>query len=280
MWLIHLIRLAPSHLLISRPAPASRSASRRASRLAYLPASFHLIGSYLPASCLPASFISFISSAHHPRQSDETSDEQAKRRTRRAIDNGEAEHHDIRSIRTTPMPLPARRIAPTSRMTHGSHTNTPTRKRPLHGHYNASDGQHKMINGTTTRRPSQRRLSAYRQDDKARRLRPPPDTSDGTPNDTAIATRPTTRRHGTKSGTRETGRPTGRPTGRKKTGRLCEKKGGPKTERNMRLDDMPLTTQHPNWNRNPLANEGNQEDENDSIHIAPVSSQSPPGYHR
>ena len=79
-----------------------------------------------PARCLPISSassissISFVSLAHRPAPSDETSDEQAKRRTRRAIGNGEAEHHDIRFIRTTPMPLHAIRIAHTSRITHES----------------------------------------------------------------------------------------------------------------------------------------------------------------
>lgn len=77
------------------------------------------------------------------------------------------------------MPLPARRIAHTSRITHGHSREHAPGKTPLHEPHNAPDG--------TTRR----RLLAYRHDDEMTTHRPPqlcPPAyrhDDGTPNATA-----------------------------------------------------------------------------------------------
>lgn len=158
-----------SHRLISS-RPASRSASRRASRLV----SPRLTSRHV-SSTLLANLIRLVHLIHLIRlianaPSDKTSDEQAKRRTRRAIDN-EARRIPQRSI--PQMPIPARRIAPTSRITHDPDTNTPTGKRPLYAPHNASDGQHetrgrdddgtpliaRLLTDKTTRR---RRLLASR----------------------------------------------------------------------------------------------------------------------
>lgn len=139
MRLIHLIRSRPISSAHLPSRHASRSASRRASRLA----SPRLTSRHV-SSTLLANLIRLVHLIHLIRlianaPSDKTSDEQAKRRTRRAIDN-EARRIPQRSI--PQMPIPARRIAPTSRITHDPDTNTPTGKRPLYAPHNASDGQH------------------------------------------------------------------------------------------------------------------------------------------
>ena len=120
------------------------------------------------------------------------------------------------------MPLPARRIAPTSRMTHRHPTNTPTGKRPLHEPHNAPDGQYGTTNGTR-----QRDASACRHDDETLRRNAAcllADTTTERRTPRRIATRPTTRRHGTTDGTRKTGSEAGREAGRKKRAAIRKEK--------------------------------------------------------
>lgn len=169
------------------------------------------------------------------------------------------------------MPLPAHRIATTSRITNGSqhehaHDKTPPPRLSQHPRKATRD------DGRDGRRdaPPQRHLLAYRHDD-------------GTQNATAnTATRPTTRRNGTRGGTNRL-RNEGRDDGRdEKTGRPTKRKAARKTERDTKLNDTPLTTRrcYRHRNRNHPANEGNQGDENDNTHTAHASSQSPQGCHR
>lgn len=155
--------------------------------------------------------------AHAP--SDDTSGEQAKRRTGRAIDDGVRRtlRHPT-SRRQRKMPLPARRIAPTSRMTHKHSTNTPTGKRPLHEPHNAPDGQYGTTNGTR-----QRDASACRHDDETIRRNAAcllPDTTTKRPTPRRTATRLPTRRNGTKcrddGGGKQDGMSDGTESGTKK----------------------------------------------------------------
>lgn len=113
-------RFPPHH--VARRVGSRRDAIRFATRSLVLPAyssrsisSPHLIGSSVPpVACFapphaanpshpshPSHPLRSISLAHRPAPSDETSDKQAKRRTRRAIDNSEAERHDIRHLPDT-----------------------------------------------------------------------------------------------------------------------------------------------------------------------------------
>ena len=139
-------------------------------------ASSHLIGSSVPpVACLPRPthavaihLIHLIGSSLRliiSVQSDETSDEQAKRRTGRAIDNEQAERHDIRHLddnaNTPPRPPyspyePYDAQIPTREHARG--------KTPLHEPHNAPDGQYGMRGRDET---TGRRLLAYRRDDEA-----------------------------------------------------------------------------------------------------------------
>lgn len=121
------------------------------------------------------------------------------------------------------MPLPAHRIAHTSRMTHRhphehAHDKTPPPR--------ASQRPRRATRDDGRDETTGRRLPAYRHDDEA--TTPPlADTTTKRPTPRRIAaTRPTTRKHGTNDGTRETGSEARRKAGRKK-GPPFGKKGGP-----------------------------------------------------
>lgn len=147
-----------------------------------------------------------------------------------------------------------------------------------------------MIDGTTTRRlASPACLPIRRRDDAAclpttRRSASARLPTRATERRTTrrTATRPTTRRHGTRE-RRDERRDDEQDERRdEKTGRSYEKKGGPKTGRDMRLNETLPTTRYcyHHRNRHPPANEGNQGAENDNTHTAHASSQSPPEYHQ
>lgn len=128
------IRLPPHTVHPSHPSHPPRLIS---SGLSPVPPRFPLCfppGVPPPPTCPPRSShpshpshpLRSISLAHRPAPSDETSDEQAKRRTRRAINNGEAERHDIRRLTdtaNTPPRLPYSPYKP-------HNARTPTRTRP------------------------------------------------------------------------------------------------------------------------------------------------------
>lgn len=116
MLLIHLICSAASHRLIFRPAllPALLPAGRPASPTCP------------PHPSHPSHPLRSISLAHLPAPSDETSDEQTKRRTGRAIDNEEAERHDIRRLPDTANTPPRPPYSPYE----PHNARTPTRTRP------------------------------------------------------------------------------------------------------------------------------------------------------
>lgn len=280
----------PSHRVYLPSRPASRSASRRASRLAYLPASFHFIGlSLCPLLANAPTYAAhpshFVSSAHRLHLI--THANRIRRATSRrngAHDGqsttGKKERHDIRQLTDTANTPPRPPYSPYS--PYDARTPTRIRKR--------ENAPFKPLTTPLTGR------RAGRRDDKRdahaspaclptrRRDVPPPPASrhdDGTQNDTANYYPPHGTKNGTTSGTRETGseagRTTGRESGTKKTGRSYEKKGGPKTGRDIRLNEKNATL-HRYWN--PPANEGNQANENDNTHTAHASSQSPQGYHR
>ena len=169
-----------------------------------LTASFHLIGSFVsPVVCFAPPHAAHPSHSSHRlianAPSDKTSDEQAKRRTRRTIDNEQAERHDIRRLADNANTPPRQPYSPYK--PHNARvptTNTPTGKRPLYAHYNASDEQHGMtdetIDGTTTRRFC---LPTRRRDVPPPLARLPTRTTERRTT-RRIATSPTTRRHGTK----------------------------------------------------------------------------------
>lgn len=106
---------------------------------------------------------------------------------------------------TTQMPLHARRIAHTSRITHGhSHETHPQENAPYMPITTPLTGNTRRGDGTTTGHLSSLAcLPIRRRDDDA--CLPPDTTTTERRTSRRTATRPTTRRHGTNDGTRETG---------------------------------------------------------------------------
>ena len=147
----------------------------------------HLIGSSVPpVACLPRPthavaihlihLISLVSSHRliarisSPAQSDETSDEQAKRRTARSIDNRKAERHDIRYLPDTANAPPRPPYSPYK----PNNARIPTRTRPWE-----NDPSTSLTTPQTGRQRNDgrdettgRRLLAYRHDNEA--TTPPP----------------------------------------------------------------------------------------------------------
>ena len=228
------------HPLSPRPISSLLLASRLASRLtvspdgsnrdttpsesttclAYLPITLHLIGS---------------SPASHPHAtSDETSDEQPKRRTGTGNRRRDKENTTAADTANAPPSSPYSPYEP-----HNARTLPRTRQRendPSTSLTTPQTGRQRNDGRDETRRTERyTALLAYRCDDET----PPPAclptraTERPTPRRTA--TRPTTRQHGTTSGTMETGSGTGREVERKKTGRHSTRKAARKTERDMRF---------------------------------------------
>ena len=104
------ISSAQPHLIgfISRPAPLP----------ALLPAGRPASPTCSPRLSHPSHPLRSISLAHRPAPSDETSDEQAKRRMEQAIDDEKQGTTTSDASQIPQMPIPARRIASTSRITH------------------------------------------------------------------------------------------------------------------------------------------------------------------
>lgn len=172
------------------------------------------------------------------------------------------------------MPLPARRIAHTSRKTHGPRHEPLTGKRPLHGHYNASDGTTDGKQGGTRRRGAVCLLTDTTT--KRRRLHPPTRQRNAERHGELLpAPRHDNTGRTTGRGKREARRDEGRDE--KKRAATAKREAARKTGRDIRLNEKITTRRR---YRNPPANEENREDENDSTHTARASSQSPPGYHQ
>lgn len=188
--------LLPAPLPASPCRPTGRSETRRnptrySSRLvsSRLACSYrlHLIGSSVPpVACLPRPthavaihlihLISLVSSHRliarisSPAQSDETSDEQAKRRTARSIDNRKAERHDIRYLPDTANAPPRPPYSPYK----PNNARIPTRTRPWE-----NDPSTSLTTPQTGRQRNDgrdettgRRLLAYRHDNEATTLPP------------------------------------------------------------------------------------------------------------
>lgn len=100
--------ISSAHQLISRPAPLP----------ALLPAGRPASPTCSPRLSHPSHPLRSISLAHRPAPSDETSDEQAKRRMEQAIDDEKQGTTTSDASQIPQMPIPARRIASTSRITH------------------------------------------------------------------------------------------------------------------------------------------------------------------